>query len=102
MFQRRSIQLATLAVLASCLAACGSETTAPGEGGAAITDYVASVSFANTDSTTTIGTMQVEDMPRPTADGPSISVAGHSTIVNGGTATVTVTSPTPFNVVHVA
>jgi hypothetical protein len=41
-------------------------------------------------------------MPRPSSGGPAISIDGHKTIVNGGTATVTMTSPTPFQTVYVA
>ena len=41
-------------------------------------------------------------IPRPRSGGPVVSVDGHLTIVNGGSSTLEVTSPTPFRTVLVA
>jgi hypothetical protein len=96
-FQKPSTRLATMAALALCVGACGDDPSSPSEDGETIADYVASVSIDATQ-----GSLRTSQIPWPTTEGPSISVDGHSTIVNGGTATLNVTSPTPFNTVYVA
>ncbi len=60
-------------------------------------DYVASASVGGTE-----GALRTSDIPRPTSGGPSLTVEGHQTIVNGGTATLNVSSPTDFEVLYVA
>lgn len=86
-----------LTALALSLGACSEDPASPAANENTVTDYLASVSFD-----TTSGALQNGVTPRPTSDGPEISVAGHLTIVNGGTATMTVTSPTPFDRVYVS
>jgi len=95
MLRRAFPRLAALAVVALSMASCNDGPTSPGASGS-IADFVASASIGGTD-----GAMQTEAIPRP-SDGPVVTVNGHLTIVNGGTATVTVTSPTPFTKVYVA
>jgi hypothetical protein len=85
-----------MAALALWVGACSDNPSSPSEGGT-IADYVASVSVDGAP-----GALQNSGVPRPTRDGPSIAVDGHLTIVNGGTATLTVTSATPFSKVYVA
>lgn len=78
--------------------ACGEDPASPSaEGGQTVASYVASVSIEDTP-----GELQAAPIPRPTDGGPEISVSGHLTIVNGGTATLTVSSPTPFVKLYVA
>jgi hypothetical protein len=86
-----------MAALALCVGACGDDPSSPSVGGETIADYVASVSIDGTQ-----GALRTSRIPRPTTGGPSISVDGHLTIVNGGTATLNVTSPTLFETVYVA
>ena len=97
MFQRRSTLLATMAALALCVGACGDDPSSPSGDRETVADYVASVSIENTQ-----GELQDSRIPRPTTGGPALLVNGHSTIVNGGTATLSVSSPTPFQTVYVA
>lgn len=97
MFQNRPIGLVTASALALCVGACGDEVSSPSEDGPTVADYVSSVSIDDTS-----GTLRTGRIPRPTADGPSLSIQGNPTIVNGGTTTLNVTSPTPFETVHVA
>jgi len=80
-----------------CIEACGDDSTSPSEAGDTIAEYVASVSIDSAE-----GSLETGAAPRPTDGGPSISVNGHLTVVNGGTATLHVTSPTPFETVYVA
>jgi hypothetical protein len=49
-----------------------------------------------------VGVLQTRAIPRPTSGGPSIAIDGHLTIVNGGTATLNLSSPTPFETVYIA
>jgi hypothetical protein len=86
-----------MAALALGMSACNDEPSSPSEDGETVADYVASVSVGPTD-----GTLRTSGIPRPTNGGPAISVDGHLTIVNGGTATLNVTSATPFATVYVA
>ncbi len=97
MFQERSTRLATLTALALCIGACGDDTSSPSEEGETVAAYVASVFIDGTE-----GALRTSGIPRPTNGGPSISVDGHLTIVNGGTATLAVTAPTTFETVYVA
>jgi hypothetical protein len=84
--------------MAAFLSACGDDDpTSPDEDQQTIADYVASVSVDGTP-----GEMRAHVIPRPISGGPAISVDGHVTVVNGGTTTVNVTSPTPFQTVYVA
>lgn len=96
-FQNASTRLAALAALALCAGACGDNSSGPSADRGTITDFVASVSIDSTQ-----GAVEATAVPRPMNGGPAIAVAGHLTIVNGGTATLTVTSPTPFDKVFVA
>lgn len=96
MLHIRSMRLATAAALALCMAACD-DATSPSEEGATVADYVASASIGATQ-----GSLQTSAIPRPTTEGPPLSIHGHLTIVNGGTATLTLTSPTEFSRVYVA
>lgn len=96
MFQRRSIQFATLAALALGAGACN-EPSSPSEDRETVADYVASVSVEGID-----GELRTAAIPRPRTEGPNIDVDGHVTIVNGGTAIVTVSSPTEFKTLFVA
>jgi hypothetical protein len=86
-----------MAAVALSLAACSDDPSSPSEDGETIADYVASVSVDSAQ-----GALQASPIPRPTTAGPSISVGGHLTIVNGGTATLALTSPSPFETVYVA
>lgn len=97
MFQHRLIRVALVVAMAALVGACGDAPTSPDEEQQTIANYVASVSVSETP-----GEMQARAIPRPTSGGPAISVDGHVTIVNGGTTTVNVTSPTPFQTVYVA
>jgi hypothetical protein len=92
-----STRIATWAALALCLGACSQDPASPPADGATVADLVASVAFDTTE-----GAVQTRAIPRPTTDGPAASVDGQQTVVNGGTATVTVTSPAPFAKVYVA
>lgn len=89
-----------IAVLAVALlaGACSDDPASPsGEDAQTVTAYVSSVSVEDTP-----GELQTAPIPRPTDGGPELTVTGHLTIVNGGTATLTVTSPTPFTKLYVA
>lgn len=96
-FQNRSTSLATIIALALFIGSCGDDSTSPSETGDNVAEYVASVSIDSAQ-----GALQTGSVPRPTGGGPSITVSGHLTIVNGGTATLQVTSATPFETVYVA
>jgi hypothetical protein len=96
-FPKRSTALAAWAALALWMGSCADDPASPADGGETVADYVASVSVG-----TTAGTLQTSGIPRPTTGGPAITVDGHLTIVNGGTATLNVTSATPFEKVYVA
>jgi hypothetical protein len=95
--QKRPIRLATILALALFAGACGDDPSSPSADGESIADYVASVSVEDTQ-----GELRTLRIPRPTNEGPSLAVEGHSTIVNGGTATLTLSSSTPFDKIHVA
>ena len=97
MFQQRLTRVAMAVALAAFASACDDDSTSPDEEQRTIADYVASVSADSTP-----GEMRANAIPRPTTGGPAISVNGHTTVVNGGTTTVSVTSPTPFQTVYVA
>jgi hypothetical protein len=97
MFRKRPITLAVAAALALGAAACSEDPASPSEDDATVADYVASVSVEDSQ-----GTLRTSGIPRPTDGGPAISVDGHLTIVNGGTATLHVLSQTPFEKVYVA
>jgi hypothetical protein len=99
-FQQRLTHVAMAVAIAAFASACNDDdgpTSPDGEQGQTIADYVASVS-----SDSTPGEMRTNAIPRPTIGGPVISVGGHTTVVNGGATTVSVTSPTPFQTVYVA
>ena len=96
-FQNRSIRVTTLIALALCIGSCGDDSTSPPENAGDIAEFVASVSIDSSQ-----GTLQTGGVPRPTGGGPTITASGHLTIVNGGTATLHVTSATPFETVYVA
>jgi hypothetical protein len=96
-FQNPLIRLATIVALALCVESCGDdESTSPSAEADNITEYVASVSIDETE-----GTLRAQGVPVPTG-GPNITVNGHLTIVNGGVATMNVSSATPFEKVYVA
>lgn len=86
-----------MVALALCAGACSEDPASPSDAGRTVVDYVASVSAEDTP-----GTLRTSEIPRPTAEGPTISVSGNLTIVNGGTATLSVTSSTPLTTVYVA
>jgi hypothetical protein len=96
-FHDRSTRLATVAALALCAGACSEDPSSPSADGPTVADYVASVSVDDTP-----GVLATRPIPRPTDGGPRIFLDGHLTIVNGGTATLSVTSPTPFETIYVA
>jgi hypothetical protein len=96
-FQQRSIRLAAVVAMAVFAGSCDDAPTTPENEQQTIANYVASVSADGTP-----GEMRARAIPRPSSGGPAISVDGHVTVVNGGTATVNVTSPTPFQTVYVA
>ncbi|MGQ0721365.1 MAG: YfaP family protein [Candidatus Eiseniibacteriota bacterium] len=91
------LRLPLAASLALCVGGCNDEPSSPSAEGESVADYVASVSVGGTE-----GTLRTSGIPRPTSGGPSISVDGHLTIVNGGTATLSLTSDAPFETVYVA
>ncbi len=92
------MRFAMIAALALGVSACGEdETSSPSPEGETVAEYVASVSVEETE-----GTLQTSAIPRPTSGGPEIEVDGHLTIVNGGTATLALMSPTAFDKVYVA
>jgi hypothetical protein len=95
-FQNRSTRLATVIGLALCVQACSDDSASPSQDAETIAQFVSSVSVDGTE-----GTLETGGVPRP-ENGPELSVNGHLTIVNGGTATLNVTSPTPFQTVFVA
>jgi hypothetical protein len=95
--QERSIGLAAMAAMTLFAGACDDDPASPGDERQTITGYVASVSADGTP-----GAMREDTMPRPSTGGPATSVDGNAIIVNGGTTTVVVTSPTPFQTVYVA
>ncbi|MFN8176390.1 MAG: hypothetical protein U0167_00525 [bacterium] len=97
MFQNGPTRLATIAALALFAGACGDNPSSPSGDGGTIADYVASASVEGAP-----GALQSSGVPRPTSGGPTITVDGHLTIVNGGTTTLTVSSATPFTKVFVA
>ncbi len=97
MLQQRTIRLAVVIAMAVFVGACDDAPTSPDEEQQTIANYVASVS---TDGTS--GELRASAIPRPTSGGPDVSVDGQVAIVNGGTTTVNVTSPTPFQTVYVA
>jgi len=96
-FQQRLTRVATVVAMAALVGACDDAPTSPDEDQPTIANYVASISAVETP-----GEMRARPIPRPASGGPAISVDGHVTIVNGGTTTVNVTSPTPFQTVYVA
>jgi hypothetical protein len=95
-FQQRLTRVAAAVAMAALLSACDDDPTSPDDE-QTITDYVASVTIDQTP-----GELRENVISRPQSGGPEISVAGPGTIVNGGTTTVNVTSPTPFQTVYVA
>jgi len=95
--RQRSSRFALVAALALAAGACSEDPASPTPDGETVADYVASVSIDGAP-----GALQTRAIPRPTDGGPSIAVEGHLTIVNGGVATLHVTSPTPFQTVYVA
>jgi len=95
-FQKHPRRLVSL-VAALLLPACGEESTGPDASAESVADYVASVLVDDTSAA-----LSTDGVPRPSTDGPSITVDGHLTIVNGGTATMSISSPTPFATVYVA
>lgn len=97
MLYHRWIKRAAVATLALSVGGCGEDPVSPAADADSVSDYVASVSFAGN-----AGALQSRALPRPTTDGPDISVDGHRTVVNGGTATLTVSAPTEFDKVYVA
>ena len=97
MFSNGWTRLAPVLALALFVGGCGDDPASPSGDNANVADYVASVSID-----TAQGTLQATGIPRPTTDGPAITVDGHLTIVNGGSATLLVTSATPFDKVYVA
>src|SRR5688572_5060517 len=96
-FQQRLTWVATAVVIAVCASACDDDSTSPDGEQLNIANYVASVSVD-----VTPGALRPHVIPRPTSGGPDISVAGHTTVVNGGASIVNVTSPTPFQTLFVA
>lgn len=97
MFQQRLTRVATVVAMAALVGACDDGPTSPDEEQQTIANYVVSISADETP-----GEMRARAIPRPSSGGPAISVDGHVIIVNGGTTTVNVTSPTPFQTVYVA
>lgn len=97
MFHRTSQKLVLLLALALGAGACGKDPASPDADGETVAAFVASASVDDIQ-----GTMETTAIPRPTEGGPPITVNGHLTIVNGGTATLTITSPTLFEKVYVA
>jgi hypothetical protein len=96
-FQRLSTRLAVMVALGLCVGSCVDESTSPSEEGQTVADYVASVAVD-----ATAGELRTSGIPRPTDGGPPITVSGHLTIVNGGAATLRVSSPTSFAKLYVA
>jgi hypothetical protein len=97
-FQNRSTLFATVAALALFAGACGDdESTSPSGDADNIAQFVASASIDTSE-----GTLHTGGVPYPTGGGPVIHVDGHLTIVNGGTATLHVSSSDPFSTVYVA
>jgi hypothetical protein len=96
-FQQRSTCLAVVIALATFMGACDEAPTSTQESQQTITGYVASVSIDGTQ-----GEMRALAVPWPTGGGPTVTVDGHVTIVNGGTTTVDLTSSTPIQTVYVA
>ena len=86
-----------MVALALGAGACSDDTTSPGDDGETVADYVASVTVDDTG-----GELRESAIPRPRNEGPVIEVDGHVTIVNGGTATLSITSDVPFETVYVA
>ena len=97
MFLKRPLQLTMITAFALGAGACMNDPSSPSEDAVTVADFVSSASID-----TTQGALQMRAIPRPTTGGPAIAVDGHLTIVNGGTATLTVTSPTPFETLYVA
>ena len=93
---RRPIRIATIFAVTLLAGACSEESPTAPEGGASIADLIASASFDGSP-----GELTADGIPRP-GGGPSISAAGNATVVNGGTATLTVTATEPFRKVIVA
>jgi hypothetical protein len=91
------VRLAAVAAVALCVGACNDDPSSPSEAEDTIAAFVASVSVDDIP-----GELSTRAIPRPTDGGPDIAVQGHLTIVNGGTATMRVTSPTPFDKLYVA
>ncbi len=97
MHRSKSTRFAALAALTLGAAACGEDPASPSADRDTVADFVASASVDDAQ-----GALRTNAIPRPTSGGPVISVDGHSTIVNGGTAMLRVASPTPFETVFVA
>ena len=99
MFQQRLTRVAAAVAIAmaALLTACDDDPASPDDEQHTITDYVESVTVD-----ATLGVLQPNVLPRPTTGGPAISISGPGTVVNGGVATVNVTSPTPFQTLYVA
>lgn len=93
---RNPIRIATILAAALLASACSEESPTSPEGGASIADLIASASFDGNP-----GELTADGIPRP-GGGPAVSVAGNGTVVNGGTATLTVTADEPFTRVIVA
>ncbi|MBZ0270010.1 hypothetical protein K8I85_17805 [bacterium] len=93
---RNTMCIATVLAVALLTSACSEDPASPSADGESIADIIASASFDGTP-----GELQADGIPRP-GGGPSVSVAGNATVVNGGTATLTVTSPDPFRKVLIA
>jgi hypothetical protein len=91
--------MASLALAVCAIWGCGDDEdpSSPSLDRRTITEFVSSASIAETG-----GALRTSAIPRPTDGGPAISVDGHLVVVNGGTTTLTVTSPTPFKTVYVA
>jgi hypothetical protein len=96
-FRSKTTPLAVAAATALFAGACGEDPSSPSTDGETVADYVASASIDDTQ-----GALHPSAVPRPVTGGPLIEVHGNLTIVNGGTATLTVTSDTPFSSVYVA
>jgi hypothetical protein len=97
LFQNRSIWFAPICALPLCVGACGEDSTSAPEDDESVADYVASVSVDDME-----GVFRTTAIPRPRAVGPTVSVEGNLTIVNGGTASMEMTSETPFETIYVA
>jgi hypothetical protein len=96
-FRNRSTHFVALSTIALSLAACGEDSPTAPSAGATVEDFVASAAISGAE-----GSLRMTEVPRPEGGAPSIAVSGPRWIVNGGTAMMSVVSPTPFETVYVA